>query len=81
MEILAEFSDGFKLELGPQDAALFDVVCLNSLVIEPWIEAVDRKELAVLCFGLSSRPVEEDVIVNAQIVSEPEDNPVHLTFI
>jgi len=76
-QFLAELRDRLKLKLRPQDSTLLDVVGFDCLVEEPRIEAEDRQNLGLLGLWLGCSPVEDHVVMQAQIVAEPQDNSMH----
>lgn len=51
------------------------------LLVESRVEAEHRNELFVLDCWLGHGPVEDGVVMQAQVISHPEDNSVHLGLV
>ena len=51
---------------------------LNAVIVEPWIEAVDRDHFQMNYILLFDNPIEDRIIMNTEVVSEPQDDSVFL---
>ena len=79
-KLLAERSHGLDLKLCPNDSSLASLI-LGLLVEEAGVKAVNRKDFFVSHCRLFECPVEDGVVVNAEVVSEPQDYSVHFLFV
>jgi len=81
LQLFAELSHRFKLELGPMETAFLHAVRFQDFVKKSWVKAEDWQKLAVLGLRLTVGPIQKDIVMDSQIVAEPKDNPMHLSFI
>jgi len=71
--------EGLRDESGSHKTALQRPVILKSSCVESWIERINWNDflpeaLEVLFCG----PIEDRVVVDAEVVAQPDDNSVHL---
>lgn len=77
LQVLAQVIDGLQVEPGPQVATLFDFVLVHRPVVKARIEAVNREHFLVCDLLVFRGPVHHWVIVDAQVIAEPENYAVH----
>lgn len=80
-KVLAKASDGLQVEPGPQVTTLFDVILFDRPVVKARIEAVNWQHFFVCDLLLLCSPVHHWVIMEAQVIAQPENYPVHAFFV
>jgi hypothetical protein len=75
-QLLTEDSHRLDHELSPHDSALPYPKCSDFFFVESWVEAVYGQDLRRF-LGWTHSPVKDWIVMYAQIISEPNDNPMH----
>ena len=78
LQLLAQDRYRFDIELGSHDPTLSNAESGHFLLIESWVKAVYGQNLRRF-LGCTHSPVEDWIVMYAQIIAKPHYNSVHLT--
>ena len=73
--------DRLDLKARAPNSCLANTVLLDLLLVEAGVEAVDWDNFLELDRLLLGGPVQDRIVVNAEVVAHPKNDSVHLVFV